>query len=86
MKKLRLDVEQLCVESFEPATTHGERGTVIGQQQSSGDFACLAPCVGPLPTGPIACPEPRDTFDGPGCYRITGDQACYEWTDAGSTC
>lgn len=84
MKKLRLDVEQLCVESFEPATTQSERGTVIGQQASSGDLKCYGACA-PLPTGPIACPEPPDTFHGPGCYRIS-DPACSPWTEGGSTC
>lgn len=84
MKKLRLDLEQLSVESFEPATTQSDRGTVIGQQHSSGDLACYAVCF-ELPTGPIRCPEPPDTFNGPGCYRIS-DPACSPWTDDGSTC
>jgi hypothetical protein len=83
MKKLRLNLEQLSVESFEPATTQSERGTVIGQQ-SSGDFACANICF-IIPTGPIACPEPADTFGGPGCYRVS-DPACSPWTGAGSTC
>ena len=85
MKKLRLNMERLSVESFEPSTTPSDRGTIMGQQDSSGDFGCAGVCF-ELPTGPIRCPEPPDTFAGPGCYRVTGDAACYEWTDAGSTC
>lgn len=84
MKKLRLNLEQLSVESFEPATTQSERGTVIGQAYSSGDLECVGACF-PLPTGPIACPEEPDTFAGPGCYRIS-DPSCSPWTDDGSTC
>lgn len=99
MKKLRLDVEQLSVESFEPATTQSYRGTVVGQA-SSGDFACPVACVdfpsadlrcNPTmdlrcyPTAAVPCPAPYDTINGPNCYRIS-KPGCVDWTDAGSTC
>ena len=80
MKKLSLSLEQLHVESFELSTERGDRGTVMGHIDSSGDLICAKICLPPMTPD---CPD--NTFAGPGCYRIS-DPACSPWTDDGSTC
>lgn len=73
MKKLRLDVEGLVVESFETAADARERGTVVGRRLEIGD---VIPPVGTQK----GCDSNVDTWCfGNGC---TGDEPCtvFTWT------
>lgn len=46
MKKLRLDVKDLRINSFEPATHAGaKRGTVFGQETCGTGESCVQSCI-----------------------------------------
>ena len=44
MKKLRLNVDELCVQSFAVATGNGETGTVQAHAPSGGQNTCGHTC------------------------------------------
>ena len=46
MRKLKLDLEELAVESFPTDTVAQERGTVQGHGQTDGGTTCWATCIG----------------------------------------
>ena len=71
MKKIRLHLDALEVESFDVAGEPEEpRGTVHG---NTGDLRCTTDC----PTAPVTCTEDtcQDTCDGPSCdiYHLCAD-------------
>jgi hypothetical protein len=64
MKKIRLHLDALEVESFDVvAETEEARGTVNGH---TGDLRCTTDC----PTAPITCTE--ESYDG-SCYGASCD-------------
>ena len=70
MKKLKLSLETLRVETFEPAAREeAPRGTVHGRAGSSDGFDCINPCL-PIPT-----PYP-DSDTSCGYYYCDTDAAC----------
>ena len=76
MKKLRLDVDGLVVESFETAADVRDRGTVVGRRLDVGDGVIGIPPVGTQK----GCDSNVDTW----CYEngCTGDEPCtvFTWT------
>ena len=78
MRKMKMDLEQLEVESFETSGAHG-RGTVLGRMPDvdndpppggyNGDFA-FAPATYPECPSPLCVDTPLASCDGscrPGC-------------------
>ncbi|HEU0054540.1 MAG TPA: hypothetical protein VFQ39_15235 [Longimicrobium sp.] len=89
MRKMKLEVEQLAVESFETSAAHG-RGTVFGRMPDLAE-AHFAGTVKPQPASYPECPSPLcvDTplasCDGscrPGCVA-NGDGAAITVVEAG---
>ncbi|HET7230245.1 MAG TPA: hypothetical protein VFJ16_09595 [Longimicrobium sp.] len=79
MKKLRLDVDSLRVESFTPREPAAETGTVRAHETWQSDCPCepdlsIDPC-GPAPTAAATC--------GYTCGYTCG---CYTPTRVGWTC
>ena len=72
MKKLRLDLDELAVESFDTQKDAREKGTVVGEQCS-----CGGTCY-PEATCPQTCAY---TCDDPTCAYTCDDATC-----AGLTC
>jgi hypothetical protein len=68
-RKLKLDVEELAVESFETAAARRPAGTVYA---NSGDLSCYETCVGP------ACPPWIDKTVG--CPLSGGFTDCDDCT------
>lgn len=87
MSKLKLQVDELCVESFETADDGAARGTVHGHftnGAASGCFTCnFSACV---ETCPDTCDNSLDyctcactadcTNVGPGCHHISDAGSC----------
>ena len=76
MRKIRLDVEDLVVESFGTVDGNGGKGTVRGH-----DFTQLQGCVGSADSNCATCLEgcPRDTMTCFASCRMTnGNQACID--------
>ncbi|HEX6750617.1 MAG TPA: hypothetical protein VF092_25225 [Longimicrobium sp.] len=87
MRKLRMDLEQLHVESFATGGPGGRRGTVNGHAttvhptnlgscgyNTGGCNSCAATCAGG------ACASENQTYDGscvPNVCPNSYDQACY---------
>jgi hypothetical protein len=74
MKKLKLDMEALEVDSFEPAAETRLRATVHGRERSAD------PCeetVEPLASCASACVS--------ACWSCPGNPSCY-WTCSCDTC
>jgi len=57
MRKIRLDLGKLRVESFAVEDTFAELGTVQGQEAS----VVPRPCTGNSSCGPVACPGTCNT-------------------------
>jgi hypothetical protein len=55
MKKIRLKVDELCVESFTVATGNGETGTVKAYVPNSGQDSCGHTCDDPT-CETLVCP------------------------------
>jgi hypothetical protein len=67
MRKVKLVLEHLVVESFETSTAHG-RGTVVGAGLEAGQF--LNPASYPECPSPLCMDTPLASCDGscrPGC-------------------
>lgn len=63
MKKLKLGLEELAVESFDTTPAHRERGTVVGEQ-----CTCPTACTCPgCPTCDNTCPYTCDDQTCPAC-------------------
>ena len=76
MRKIRLDIEELVVESFGTADGKGGNGTVQGH-----GFTQFAGCVGSADSNCATCLEgcPRDTMTCFASCRMTnGYQACID--------
>jgi hypothetical protein len=77
MKKLKLELEQLTVDSFDTATPEANRGTVMGEQ---------GPCTCPTACSCPGCPTCDNTCNQPSCGD-TCYNTCYPCgTDYGYTC
>lgn len=89
MKKLRLELDEIEVETFEVAEARKERGTVHGHHptawetctcECSADTACdsnAAPCSGhPLSCGPTDCNDTGCDMFCPATYNPWENPAC----------
>lgn len=99
MKKLRLQMDDLAVESFTTSNAGGGRGTVEGHNTLGGDSCGAENTCGPQTCGAVYCV--RDTVDplacggggsggctSVGCPGPTGMLSCagcttYDYTQAG---
>jgi hypothetical protein len=72
MRKLKLHVDQLCVESFQTADADRPLGTVMGNNDSIVDPGCV--------TYETACPDPTCHANTQCCSGYTCAYTC------GSTC
>lgn len=63
MKKLRLQIEQLAVESFVTAQAAGPRGTVRAHATEFGDTCDPAPSCGPETCGNADCIRQTDNLN-----------------------
>ncbi len=61
MKKLRLNHDDLRVESFGTAPDARQRGTVMGRDYTYGEFTCYEGCS---PSGQYTCHDPRTECGG----------------------
>lgn len=77
MKKMRLDVEELAVESFEPERISRGRGTVNGHAQHTDPKVCL-------PSANWYCSVGDGCTWGVYTCAITCDPECY--SDGDNTC
>jgi len=69
MRKMKVDVEQLEVESFETCAVHG-RGTVVGRMPVGDAFGAGGPYTYPECPSPKCVDTPLASCDGschPGC-------------------
>jgi len=73
MRKMKMDVEQLEVESFETCAVHG-RGTVVGRMPVADAFGAVGPINDPHTypecPSPLCVDTPLASCDGscrPGC-------------------
>lgn len=58
MKKIRLDVENLRVESFQTQADEAEEGTVFGREATKLSYCtCVIPCDTSYPIECIPCSE-----------------------------
>ena len=71
MGKLKLNLDQLTVDSFDTSATAQKRGTVVGEEQCTCPSACDTACT---------CPG-CDTCDWSECNQQSCAGSC-----AGSTC
>ncbi len=82
MKKLRLMLDELAVETFETVKPVERRGTVVGRADSSADrFACAAECSG----GCYSDDCFTDFCSAVGC-PVTGPDACGPSADYSCVC
>jgi len=69
MRKIKLDVESLSVESFATASAPRAKGTVLGHEPTRGHNTQCASAYDACPTGfcaptyDIACTQTCDTYD-----------------------
>lgn len=98
--KLKLELEQLTVDSFDTSASQAGEGTVFGEQLTTlqtrpRDHTCYESCNGSCETGPCwtACASCNDTCDGWTCAGPWSDCTCgYEcgmtahWTNCDEIC
>lgn len=100
--KLKLNLEQLTVDSFDTSATKAERGTVLGEQIKPGtiptrlgEHTCYESCNGSCETGPCwtVCASCNDTCDGWTCAGPISDCTCgylcgntAHWTNCNEVC
>ena len=78
MRKLRLDLDQLTVESFDTAAKVKEKGTVIAEQQCTCQTQCTCPgCPTCGDTCPASCAY---TCDDPSCAESCGGSCVPEYS------
>ena len=72
--KLKLNLDQLSVESFDTTLTERPKGTVFGEQ-----CTCYTNCTCPgCPTCDATCPQTCvNTCDDPSCAGSCDASACY---------
>lgn len=83
MKKMRIVVDELQVESFEVQAVPAERGTVHAHVPNTDPGYC-APTQDAYCTYGYGCSDPRFTCGGMQCQTYEAE-GCYRWTE-GSTC
>ena len=73
MKKLRLDLDALVVESFHPALDGARSGTVAGAQEGDASRSDCKECNYTLPPTCMSCGEPvcpiGSYTECPSCYN-----------------
>lgn len=98
--KLKLNLEQLTVDSFDTSAPNGEKGTVFGEQVTTiptrmRDHTCWESCNGSCETGPCwsVCASCNDTCDGWTCAGPWSDCTCdylcgrtANWTNCDEVC
>ena len=92
MKKLKLDLAELSVESFTTSSSASGQGTVEGHSTFGGDSCDAQYTCGPQTCGPAYCG--LDTFNpdcsGPTTGSLAGDSCDYVcqtiWTDSPHEC
>jgi hypothetical protein len=91
MKKLKLELDDLRVETFETVKTAYRRGTVVGQDGTSagGPLNCQDTCVGGGWTEDLACMPTRDlTCQCPTeewtCMCLSNEWACAPTGECGT--
>jgi hypothetical protein len=72
MRKMRLDLDGLQVESFATAATAGSRGTVRAHSGLSEYNSCLATCGDPCQTGGAS----HQITCGVDCTTVTNHDTC----------
>lgn len=76
MRKIKLNLEALNVESFATAAAAGARGTVLGNQPTRGANTQCASAYDACPTGfcaptyDLACTQTCDTYDPELCPSV----------------
>jgi hypothetical protein len=70
MKKLRLELDQLTVDSFDTAVPAAKRGTVMGEEQCTCPSACNTNCTCP------GCPTCDHTYCNQASCNGTCDDSC----------
>ena len=89
MSKLRLQLDDLQVESFGTTPAEAERGTVLGEQQCTCPTACTCPGCD---TCDATCPQTcRYTCDDSECIASCVGETCVGnvhtcWDSCGHTC
>jgi hypothetical protein len=100
MKKLKLQLDDLIVESFATAAERDGRGTVQGHYSCNTceDLDCSVNCTGgtcgPNPTAQVGCVSGSGPVCGPSASDVnmgcsTGEAGCrtlYEWTGCDQSC
>jgi hypothetical protein len=71
MKKLKLDLDALSVDTFDPTPPEGEQGTVLGEQIAVTLVSCNAPCISLVGTCYASCLATCITCNL-SCYRTCG--------------
>ncbi|HEX9937771.1 MAG TPA: hypothetical protein VGB15_11635 [Longimicrobium sp.] len=80
--KLKLNLEQLAVDSFDTSAPKAEKGTVFGEQIAfatrPGDHTCQWSCDGSCDTGPCMsyCASCDNTCEGATCDGRWSDCTC----------
>jgi hypothetical protein len=74
MRKLRLDLDQLTVDTFDTSTTAKEKGTVFGEQCTCNTYCGQNTCPG--------CP----TCDNTACNQNTCFVSCESCVSCGGSC
>jgi hypothetical protein len=72
MAKLKLELDALCVESFETAEETERRGTVRGREYTSGPMECQYQCETGNPSN-YGCPS--EVCSGDACQSLSGCQS-----------
>lgn len=89
MRKLRLDLDQLAVESFDTAAKEAEKGTVVAEQQCTCLTQCTCPgCPSCDDTCPVTCAYTCDDPScGESCYgSCPPDYSCWDTCAGQYTC
>ena len=83
MRKLKLELENLTVESFDTTTPAKPRGTVFGEQ-----CTCYTQCTCPgCPTCDNTCPQTcAYTCDDASCNGSCGCMSDIKFTECSCTC
>jgi hypothetical protein len=84
MRKLRLDLDQLTVDSFDTVTAKSERGTVVGEQCTC--YTQCDTCPG-CPTCNASCNGTCDQTCGDSCWgSCPPDYSCWDTCAGQYTC
>ena len=78
MQKLRLDLDELTVESFDTARTEGEKGTVHAAENVYCCYCCCCPCC-------CTCAATCPNTCAYSCYGTCYGYTC-EYDSCGGSC